>query len=930
METVKSLLVKFGTDTAQMEAGFKKADGLIERNAEKFKQAGRTMAVAGAAITGAFTLMIREYVKAGDELHKMSLRTSISVETLSALKFAAEISGASIDDIEKGIKKMSKTILDASDGLATYVRAFDRIGLSAEDLIELSPEEQFDKIAKAIAAVENPTIRAATAQDIFGRAGTKLLPLFAAGEEGLDKLKKRAHELGIVFDKEAADKAALLNDAMTDLKGSLVGASRSIVEALVPVITDLSGKISNIVIEVKDWVKENPKLTEVLVKVAAALGAVMLVAGPLLIALPGLSIAFKGMKGSIKKMPGTIKTLGSKLGSLKGVLGKTAAVGAAAFVGWKIGRLIGEITGLDKVIQNVAGKAIDKLGLWKGGVVELDDRTRLLAKRQKMLEDATEKVGFKITDVITANKILRGELINVDGKLKLAAIAITNVGKGTTDWATILKKQGIPSIEEFNDEVSRLTQKKKFLKAALDAGRIKLQTYKVEVGKVNSELNSLTGKTEEAKEATKTWADFLKDNQIMTIEETGDKIVELEGFLDGLDKAYKDKKISLEAYTEATRLLKDELAGINTTIVTQVLPPVRDMAGVFDQSVTDMKTKIGEFPPVAKKAMEDAAETIDIMETRWGDVIKGMSGAFGQFVFDVLSTGSTFSENLTGLWEGIKNTFKSVVADMATEWAENFLKKIITGTASAAADVVSSVAKTGEGVVSTISGIGGAATAALTGLGAAVGTFLGSLIGKKTTGWQKEIQKQGLEQVDFLHNIRDLIQNDVMAALKEQTKQAWRRGDQLIEMIFQSRTQSKLLGSLEIKGDRIVDHLKVIAKFQEAIKSASEITAARLKSLAGFKTGGSFVPTKPTLITVDPREEVRITPFNKMAPAGSGGGDTFHLHFSITDQIDPYTADRMVKKVIAPALLNVIRNNPSIPGGSGGARTQFKEALGVT
>ncbi len=874
METVKSLLVKFGTDTAQMEAGFKKADGLIERNAEKFKQAGRTMAVAGAAITGAFTLMIREYVKAGDELHKMSLRTSISVEALSALKFAAEISGASIDDIEKGIKKMSKTILDASDGLATYVRAFDRIGLSAEELIKLSPEEQFDKIAKAIAAVENPTIRAATAQDIFGRAGTKLLPLFAAGEEGLEKLKKRAHELGIVFDQEAADKAAILNDAMTDLKGSLAGASRSIVETLVPVITDLSGKISNIVIEVKDWVKENPKLTEVLVKVAAALGAVMLVAGPLLIALPGLSIAFKGMKGSIKKMPGLIKTLGSKLGSLKGVLGRTAAVGAAAFVGWKIGRLIGEITGLDKVIQNVAGKAIDKLGLWKGGVVELDDRTRILAKRQKMLEEATEKVGIEITDVITANKILRGELKLVDGKLVITEKVIKKTSK-------TLKEDLAPAIEE-------------------------------------------------TQEAAKTWTDFLKDNQIMTIEETGDKIAELEGFLDGLDKAYKDKKISLEAYTEATKLLKDELAGINTTIVTQVLPPVRDMAGVLDQSVTDMKTKIGEFPPAVEGAMGKVGKTIDIMETKWGDVIKGMSGAFGQFAFDVLSTGSTLAENWKGFLEGIKNTFKSVVADMATEWAENFLKKIITGTASAAADVVSSVAKTGEGVVSTISGIGGAATAALTGLGAAVGTFLGSLIGKKTTGWQKEMQKQGLEQVDFLHNIRDLIQNDVMAALKEQTKQAWRRGDQLIEMIFQSRTQSKLLGSLEIKGDRIVDHLKVIAKFQEAIKSASEITAARLKSLAGFKTGGSFVPTKPTLITVDPREEVRITPFNKMAPAGSGGGDTFHLHFSITDQIDPYTADRMVKKVIAPALLNVIRNNPSIPGGSGGARTQFKEALGVT
>ena len=297
--TVKSLLVKFGSDTAAMEAGFKKADGLIQKHSEKFKKAGRAMAVAGAAIVGSVGLMVKSYVAAGDEVHKMALRTSFSTEALSELKYAAEISGATLADVEKGVKKMSKTIVDASDGLTTYVRAFDRIGLTAEELIELSPEEQFDRISQAIARVESPTIRAAAAQDIFGRAGTKLLPLFAAGEEGLEALRAKAREMGIVFDQEAADKAAALNDSITTLKGSFKGVTMAVAEQLTPIIKDLADKITAIVVKVKAWMKQHPKLAGLITKVGLAAGILAAVLGPILVMLPALAAGFSILLGPV-------------------------------------------------------------------------------------------------------------------------------------------------------------------------------------------------------------------------------------------------------------------------------------------------------------------------------------------------------------------------------------------------------------------------------------------------------------------------------------------------------------------------------------------------------------------------------------------------------------------------------------------------------
>jgi len=290
---------KFSESIKGAQKETKSLGGFIQKNSAQIKKTGMAMTAAGAVITGAIGKMVSGYVKAGDEVHKMALRTGFSTEALSELRYAAEISGASLGDVEKGVKKMSKTIMDAKDGMATYVRSFDRIGLSAEDLIKLSPEEQFNTIAKAITAIESPTIRAATAQEIFGRAGTQLLPLFAEGEKGLEALKQKAREMGIVFDQEAADKAAKLNDAMTTLRESFKGVTFSIADKLVPIITKFVERVSGVITKIRTWMEAHPKLASLITKVVLVLGGLMAVLGPILIFLPALAAGFTLLTGPI-------------------------------------------------------------------------------------------------------------------------------------------------------------------------------------------------------------------------------------------------------------------------------------------------------------------------------------------------------------------------------------------------------------------------------------------------------------------------------------------------------------------------------------------------------------------------------------------------------------------------------------------------------
>lgn len=267
-----------------------------EALSKKFRTMGKVMVGAGLLIVGALTAAIITYAKAGDEVAKMAKRTGLAVEMLSELRHVAGLTGTDLSSVEKATKRMSKTIVDASEGMATYIRAFDRIGLSAEDLMRLSPEDQFWTIAKAIGNLEDATLRAATAQDIFGRAGTQLLPMMAESAESLDRMRQEAHDLGVVFDEEAAAKAEAFQDAMLKLKASIQGVGIELADTLVPIITEfLEDKLIPTIQRIKEWITAN----EDVAKTIAAVGGVLVVGGALLIGLGMVAKAIMAINSAL-------------------------------------------------------------------------------------------------------------------------------------------------------------------------------------------------------------------------------------------------------------------------------------------------------------------------------------------------------------------------------------------------------------------------------------------------------------------------------------------------------------------------------------------------------------------------------------------------------------------------------------------------------
>jgi hypothetical protein len=277
-----------------------------EHVGKTMRKIGVGMSAVGGALTGVAFKTVDTWAKAGDEVEKMSRRLGFSTTALSELKHAAELSGSSLGDIERNTRRLQRAIVDGQDGLTTYTRAFGKLGLDVDELAEKNPEEQFIMVTEALADLDSQSLKAAVAQQIFGRAGTKMLPMLDQGSEGLQEMREEAHELGIVFDRETAEKSAKFTDDMLRLKRSFQGIFFTIAEDLFPVLDEWIIKGKEIGIQVSQWISENEDLVAGLAIFTTTVGGLLAVVGPLLIVFGQLIIVAPAVATGFMKIQGAI------------------------------------------------------------------------------------------------------------------------------------------------------------------------------------------------------------------------------------------------------------------------------------------------------------------------------------------------------------------------------------------------------------------------------------------------------------------------------------------------------------------------------------------------------------------------------------------------------------------------------------------------
>lgn len=214
-------------------------------------------AFAGIGISlsaGALVSFVKSTAEANDEINKLSTQIGASTEALSQYKFVAQQTGVEFNTLTTGWQRMTRRISEASFGTGEAADALKELGLSAQRLALLRPEEQFEEIADALNGVQSSSRRVALAMKIFDTEGVRLLRTAEGGAAAIREMREEADELGYTLDQQTADSMTAFVDEIGRMKGAAVGLGQSIARELLPHFLEFSRAVVDGWKELARWV----------------------------------------------------------------------------------------------------------------------------------------------------------------------------------------------------------------------------------------------------------------------------------------------------------------------------------------------------------------------------------------------------------------------------------------------------------------------------------------------------------------------------------------------------------------------------------------------------------------------------------------------------------------------------------------------------
>jgi len=257
-----AITVKIGAETDGIERGLNEIQNSLKKieksgadSGESFggsfsKMAGAVAVgqaavnVFGSVVNGVFAAaqkVVEGFSAAldlGGTLSDLSASTGESAGNLLLLQRAFDNTGAGADKVGPAIAKLQNNIFGAGEGSKEAVAAFGRMGLSMEDLAGKTPTQQLALVASGLTSIEDPSKRAATAIDVFGKSGAELLPLLTNFSGEMNEARATVGSMADIMDRRAnvfdavGDRFLIISQKVRDFAAGILDKALPAIDAI--------------------------------------------------------------------------------------------------------------------------------------------------------------------------------------------------------------------------------------------------------------------------------------------------------------------------------------------------------------------------------------------------------------------------------------------------------------------------------------------------------------------------------------------------------------------------------------------------------------------------------------------------------------------------------------------------------------------------
>ena len=199
---------------------------------------GTVVSAVGSA-TGAFIDGVGSVSEYGNNIDKMAQKMGMSIESYQEWDAVMQHSGASMEAMKSSMKTLANAAESGSE-------AFTQLGISQEEIANMSQEQLFERTISALQNVEDSTQRTYLAGKVLGRGATELGALLNTSAEDTQAMRDRVRELGGVMSEDAVKAAAAYQDSLQDMQTAFSGLSRNLLAEFLPSVTSVMDGLTEI------------------------------------------------------------------------------------------------------------------------------------------------------------------------------------------------------------------------------------------------------------------------------------------------------------------------------------------------------------------------------------------------------------------------------------------------------------------------------------------------------------------------------------------------------------------------------------------------------------------------------------------------------------------------------------------------------------
>lgn len=205
-----------------------------------------SVAVAGAVagVSGALIKTAGDTAAYGDQIDKASQKLGVSSTFYQEWQAVLQHSGTDMDKMSATFKKLATASQDAS---ADQQAAFEKLGLSMDDVSKMSPEELFTHVISGLQGMEEGTERTSLATTLLGKGAMEMGALLNTSSEDTQAMIDKVHDLGGVMGEDAVKASARYQDSLQDMQTAFDGIKNGVGAKLLPVLADFMDKVADFI-----------------------------------------------------------------------------------------------------------------------------------------------------------------------------------------------------------------------------------------------------------------------------------------------------------------------------------------------------------------------------------------------------------------------------------------------------------------------------------------------------------------------------------------------------------------------------------------------------------------------------------------------------------------------------------------------------------